>query len=140
MYNIYQKNVEMLLKAITMNATYAPRFKGTTNISMLKNIVLQGANLKHGLIFQSDFWPFLNLRLASFVPFTSKFSCHHLLLHIHFVKYPVSFKTLTWFHIPSAKTHTFYYFRKGGEKIVKGSATFSFNNNMAFQDICLQGS
>ena len=204
--NINHKKVKMLLRAIAMNATYVPRFKGITTIPILKNIVTHCHHIKDGIVYQSIFLLafFGYLRLASIVPSSSKFSLHRVLLRKHFIKCPLGFKV----HIPSTKTHQLYFqfytifipfiknsslcpvtalptmfhmypaspdspafvVSRGGRyvpllafavcqtlgKIIMAlqlqpsaftfhafrcsGATFSFNNNVAFEDIRLQGS
>ena len=49
--NVNHKKVKMLLRAIAMNATYVPQFKGIITIPILKHIVTQCHHIKNGIVF-----------------------------------------------------------------------------------------
>ena len=129
LHNVNHKKVEMLLKAIAMNATYIPRFKGIITIPILKNIVIQCNHFKHGIIFQSIFikYPAFPDSPAFIVPRGGRY----VPLLAFTVRQTLAKIIMALLMKPSA--FTFHAFRRSG-------ATFSFNNNVAFEDIRLQGS
>ena len=70
--NVNHKKVKMLLKAIAMNATYVPHFKGIITIPILKNIVSHCHHIKDGIVYQSIFllaffWVFETSKHSPFI-------------------------------------------------------------------------
>ena len=94
----------MLLRSISINATYTPRLKCVFTIDILIRLVRLSSFMRFGNIFKAIFLTafFGYLRLSSLAP-PSKFHKFHL-LHSHFQNHSSGF-LLT---LPRTKTHQHY--------------------------------